>query len=96
MRRTKTQPIGEILSEFFQRPFVAAKLAEGHLPDYWRMVAGDHVANLTTDINYVNKVLYIRMASSVLRQEVFYRRDEYAQRINELAGIQLVNVIIIR
>ncbi len=96
MRRTKTQPIGEILDEFFKRPYVALKLAEGHIPDYWRAVVGDHVADLTTEINYINKVLYIRMASSVLRQEIFYRRDEYAQRINEMAGTQLINVIIVR
>ena len=36
MRRTKTQLMGELLEEFFRRPYIAAKVAEGHLPDVWR------------------------------------------------------------
>lgn len=96
MRRTKTQPIGVVLDEFFKRPFVARKLAEGHIPDYWREVVGDHIAKLTTDITLVNNILYVRMASGVVRQEIFYKRDSIMQRLNERAGMQLVNAIIVR
>ena len=38
----------------------------------------------------------VRISSGVIRQELFYRRDTIAERINELAGIKLVNAIIIR
>lgn len=96
MRRTKTQPIGVVLDEFFKRPFVARKLAEGHIPDFWREVVGEHIAKLTTDITLVNNILYVRMASGVVRQEIFYKRDTIMQRLNERAGMQLVNAIIVR
>lgn len=36
MRRTKTMLMGDLLEEFFKRPYVAAKVAEGKLPDTWR------------------------------------------------------------
>ena len=42
--------MGDLLEEFFARPYVAAKVAEGRLPDTWREVVGDAVANLTTDL----------------------------------------------
>ena len=96
MRRTKTQPIGAVLDEFFKRPFVARKLAEGHISDYWRAVVGEHIAKLTTDITLINNILYVRMASGVVRQEIFFQRDTIMQRLNERAGMQLVNVIIVR
>ena len=96
MRRTKTQPIGVVLEEFFKRPFVARKLAEGHISDYWRTVVGEHIAKLTTDITLINNILYVRMASGVVRQEIFFQRDAIMQRLNEHAGMQLVNAIIVR
>lgn len=40
MKRTHPKTIGEILEEFFQRPYVARKIAEGHIPDYWREIVG--------------------------------------------------------
>jgi predicted nucleic acid-binding Zn ribbon protein len=96
MRRTKTQRIGEILDEFFERPFVARKLAEGHMPDYWREVVGERIATFTQEVLYVNGVVYVRMASSAARQEVFYRRDELTQRLNERARQDIVKTIIVR
>ena len=96
MRRTKTTTIGEILKEFFARPYVAAKVAEGRLPEYWKVAVGDVAARATTDIKFENHILTVRISSGVIRQELFYRRDTIAERINELAGIKLVNAIIIR
>lgn len=96
MRRTKTTTIGEMLKEFFARPYVAAKVAEGRLPEYWKMAVGEGVARVTTDIKFENHILTVRISSAVIRQEIFYRRDALVQRLNELAGIRLVNAIIVR
>ena len=38
MRRTKTMLMGDLLDEFFSRPYVAARVAEGRLPDTWREI----------------------------------------------------------
>ena len=40
MKRSKTVTVGELLDEFFQRPYVAAKVAEGRLRDTWREIVG--------------------------------------------------------
>lgn len=96
MRRTKTQLMGELLEEFFRRPYIAAKVAEGKLPDTWRTVVGDRVANETTELKLENHILHVRIRSSVLRQELFYQRDALRDALNEHAGVRLVNVVIIR
>ena len=96
MRRSKPTLIGDILNEFFSRPYVAAKVAEGKLPDFWAMVVGERIAMQTTDLRLVNHVLYVSVTSSVVRQELFYRRDSLAEQLNTLAGCKLVNVVIIR
>ena len=50
MKRTRTRLIGEVLEEFFKRPYVAAKIAEGKLPEYWREIVGEYAAMQTHEI----------------------------------------------
>lgn len=96
MRRTKTQLMGDLLKEFFQRPYIAAKVAEGKLPDTWRAVVGDRIANETTELRLENHILHVRLRSSILRQELFYQRDALRDALNEKSGVRLVNAVIIR
>ena len=96
MRRTKTMVVGDVLKEFFSRPYVAAKVAEGRLPDTWREIVGDRVADLTTSLKLENHVLTAHISSSVVRSELFYRRESLMQEINRISGVRLVNVVIIR
>lgn len=96
MRRTKTMLVGDVLKEFFSRPYVAAKVAEGRLPDTWREIVGDRVADLTTSLKLENHVLTAHISSSVVRSELFFRRESLMQEINRISGVRLVNVVIIR
>ena len=96
MKRTEPKLIGDILKEFFERPYVARRVAEGKLPEFWREIVGEHIASLTTEFRYERGILYIGISSGVARQEVFYRRDELAQRINQRAGHDIVRSIIVK
>lgn len=96
MRRTETLHIGDVLNEFFSRPYVAAKVAEGRLPDTWREVVGERVASLTFSLRLENHVLYAHITSSVVRAELFNRREALAAEINRISGVRLVNVVIIK
>ena len=82
MRRTKTMLMGDLLEEFFKRPYVAAKVAEGKLPDTWREIVGDRAAEITTELKIENHILYARIQSSVLRSELFYQREALKEEIN--------------
>lgn len=96
MRRTKTLLMGDLLKEFFERPYVASKVAEGKLPETWRAIVGEEAANATSELRLENHVLYVRLRSSILRHELFYQRDALCREINERSGVKLVNVVIIR
>ena len=96
MRRTKTLLLGELLDEFFRRPYVAAKVAEGKLPDTWRAVVGDRAADETTELRLERRILHVRIRSSVLRAELFYQREALRDEINRRAGLPLVRAVLIR
>ena len=96
MRRTKTMLMGDLLEEFFRRPYIAAKIAEGKLPDTWRAIVGDRAADVTTELRLDRHILYVRIQSSVLRSELFYQPDALRDEINRRSGMQLVNAVIVR
>ncbi len=88
--------MGDLLEEFFKRPYVAAKVAEGKLPETWRAVVGAQAADSTTELRLERHILYVRIQSSVLRSELFYQRDALRDAINRQSGMRLVNAVIIR
>ena len=94
MRRTKTMLMGDLLEEFFKRPYIAAKVAEGKLPDTWREIVGDRAADVTTELRLEKHI--VRIQSSVLRSELFYQREALKEEINRRSGVRLVNAVIIR
>ena len=96
MRRTKTQLMGDLLDEFFRRPYIAVKVAEGKLPDTWRAVVGNRATDETTELRLENHILHVRIRSSVLRQELFYQRAALQEELNARSGVKLINAIIIR
>ena len=59
-------------------------------------IVGDRVADLTTSLKLENHVLTAHISSSVVRSELFYRRESLMQEINRISGVRLVNVVIIR
>ncbi len=96
MRRTKTMLMGDILDEFFKRPYIAKKIAEGRLPELWSKVVGSHIAQITTELRLENHILHVRVTSSVIRTELFYQREPLKERLNTEAGVKFINAVIIR
>lgn len=96
MRRTKTLMMGELLDEFFKRPYVAAKVAEGKLPETWRAIVGDRAADETVELRLEKHILQVHIRSSVLRSELFFQREALCEEINRRSGIRFVNAVIIR
>ncbi len=96
MRRRQTLMIGEVLEEFFSRPYIAARIAESKLPEVWRSVVGDRVADLTREIRMENHILHVKIESSLLRHELFYQREALKEEINRQCGVRVVNSVIVR
>lgn len=88
--------MGDLLEEFFKRPYVAAKVAEGKLSDTWRDIVGEEAARQTVELRLENRVLYVRLRSSVLRSELLYQREALRDEINRRSGVRLVSSVVVR
>lgn len=96
MKRTNSQSIGKLLEDFFQEnPLLADKLAETRLIDAWKKVLGSLTSQYTTNIYIKKKVLYVKLSSSVLRNELSMCREQLVKNLNKEAGREVINDIIL-
>ena len=97
MRRTEPVRVGEVLDEWLSRcPGIARKIAEAKIPDLWPQVVGAVVAGYTLSLEIERGILYVKMSSSVVRNELFMRRDTLRDAINAALGADVVHAIIVK
>ena len=87
---------GELLNEVFSRPEIAAKIAEGELPETWRSVVGDAVADLTAQLQLNRRILNVSVQSAIVRNELLYRRESLRQELNRRSRVPIIDSIIIK
>lgn len=96
MKRTTPKTVGELMEQLFKSPNIAAKIAEGSLPDIWRRVVGPIVAEQTRQVRLVRGVLFVHITSAIMRNELMMRRDALVRAINKEAGIDIVAQLIVQ
>ena len=96
MKRTNTQTLSDVLKDFFrENPVVAEKIAETRLINAWEKVIGKAVSRYTENIYIKNQTLYVRLSSAVLRNELSLCRSDLIIKLNEEAGMKVINQIVL-
>lgn len=94
MKRTPTQKIGTILDAFFeQNPILSQKLAETRLINSWISILGKGVSQYTESLFIRNRILYVRLTSSVLKNELLMCREKIIGNLNEHVGQNVIDEI---
>ncbi len=96
MKRTEPKSVGSLFKELFNSPHIAAKIAEGCLPDTWREVVGDRIADQTSQIRLVRGTLYVHVQSSIVRTELMMRREELCGALNAKSRVPIVRSVIVK
>ena len=95
MKRTETQPISRVLDDFFQdNPILREKLAETKLLHSWEKVLGTSISRYTESLFIRKRSLYVRLSSSVLKNELMMSREKLVSRLNAEAGMSVIDDII--
>ncbi|MBR4782777.1 MAG: DUF721 domain-containing protein [Bacteroidaceae bacterium] len=83
MKPVKARPITDLLRDYIREGGLESPLLEYRLIHQgWPAVVGDYAAACTEDLKIYNQVLYARMSSSVVRQELHMQRTELTRRLN--------------
>ncbi|HSO87983.1 MAG TPA: DUF721 domain-containing protein [Draconibacterium sp.] len=96
MRRSNTQSLSEVLRDYVKGTSIEKKLKEVDIVQSWEELLGKTIAHYTKNISLKNKILYLEINSSVVKNELFMMREEIRRKLNERAGEELVEKIIFK
>lgn len=85
----------EAIQELLDHYKIRGKLNENRLTHSWEKIMGKVIANHTTNVYVKEGVLYIKLDSSVLRQELGYAKTKIIDRINEELEMRVVDDVVL-
>lgn len=97
MIRKNSQTIGEVIRDFLEEnKHLQQKLHEKRIEHAWTEVLGEMVMRYTRNLYVKNRILYVSISSSVLRNELNLSRERLTESLNRHAGAHVIDGIVIR
>jgi predicted nucleic acid-binding Zn ribbon protein len=96
MRRSKTISLADALRDYIHEMNMENKLREISLIGSWEEIVGKAIASRTSDIYIREKVLYVKLNSSVVRNELLMLRQAILEKLNEKAGSDVIRDIVLQ
>jgi len=82
--------LGEAIDKLMKAYRLDGKLKEVEVLNKWEEMMGRAVFMRTKDISIRNKILYLKLDSSVMREELQHGKTVIIQRVNETAGFEII------
>jgi predicted nucleic acid-binding Zn ribbon protein len=92
--RSNDRPLKDVILEFLRKYRLEQHLEETRLAGDWEKVAGKLIASHTGNVRVRDGVLFVRVDSAALRQELQYRKEKLIGLLNKQAGKNLVKDIV--
>ena len=96
MRGNNTNNVGDIIRKLMKNPKLAEKMDELDALDVWKDLIGDNLQKFVVGAKMHKGNLYVKLSSSVLRNELSYKKSELKEKINQQLGKEIVNEIILK
>lgn len=96
MRKTQAEGIGGLIQQYLRETGLETPLNEYRLIQAWDTVIGPAMSKYTTDLKIFNQVLFVRVSSAAVRNELMMRRTELVARLNAQVGAQVITQIVLR
>ncbi len=96
MERKDVRKIDSLLQQFVKSNRLEKGLAEYRLMKSWKDLLGITVAKKTKSLRIQNRKLYVTLHSSVVRNELSMIKTSLIPRLNEAAGMDVIDDVVLR
>lgn len=96
MERKDIKRIDSLLDQFVKSNKLERGLAEHRLMKSWKELLGISVSKKTKNLRIQNRKLFVTLHSSVMRNELEMMKETLIIRLNEAAGMNVIDDIILR
>ena len=90
MRRSKGQPIGELIKDLLKNYDITSKFNEAHVITSWDKLMGPSVTKYTVKIEVEKRILFVKLSNAALKQELSYARQKIKKMLNDEVGEEVL------
>jgi Dna[CI] antecedent DciA-like protein len=96
-RSAENSSLGDVLKNFISSSHKLEKgLNKVSAQQAWHNVMGSAISKYTTQVLLERNTLYVRLSSSVLREELSYGKEKIIKLLNEELRKELVTKLVLR
>ena len=96
MERKDVRRIDSLLQQFVKAHGLEQGLAEYRLMKSWKELLGITVAKKTKSLRIQNRKLFVTLHSSVVRNELSMIKETLIPKLNEAAGMDVIDDVVLR
>ncbi|MCK4360231.1 MAG: DUF721 domain-containing protein [Bacteroidales bacterium] len=94
MKKSNDQTLKEVINELLEAYKLGDKLKEVRLIDSWEKVVGKLINKHTKNLYIKKKVLFVKLDSAALRNELSYARQKIIKALNKEAKEVVIDDIV--
>lgn len=91
MRKSNEILLKDAISAFLKENNLESKLNETKVISAWEGVVGKLISRHTEQMYIKDRILFIKVDSAALREELSYQRSKLVKKLNLAAGIEAID-----
>ena len=96
MRGKNTHNVGDIIRKLMKNPKLSGKLDELDSLAIWDDIMGEALIKYIIDRKIYKGILYVKLKSAPMRNELSYKKTEILEKINKRLGKKFLKDIILK
>lgn len=93
MKKSNEILLKDAISAFLKENNLESKLNETRIISAWEPVVGKLISRHTNQMYIKNRVLFVKVDSAALREELSYQHSKLVKKLNHAAGIEVIDDI---
>ena len=94
-RYPEEKPIGEVIKKLLKVYRMRGKLLEYDVQKAWEQVLGNSIASQTEKVSFREGVLYVKVYSPALKEELRFSVDKLMLHMNQTLGETLIRKVVL-
>lgn len=96
MKRENTQLISVIIKEYIKEAQLEDGLLRVKIFKVWDLIVGEAGSRATTNKFFKDGILYCTVNSSMIRTQLYYRREDIVAQMNKMLSGNYVSKLILK
>ena len=94
-RRGEIKKISKVLDDVISQKHFKIGIDNVRVQEAWIKAMGENIQKYTCDVKYKKGILYIKLKSSVLKEELIFEKNKVIKLINQELGKEYVKELVL-